>query len=411
MSLADVFTMSRMSPEALERMLWAVSIADVNELLRNAPPGPAGDNLRTACQSRRSTTRYLENNFGSGTELLEAMSRHKAYLSGSRSLDFFVPGRLDPTSDWDFYLPRDVHVVCSFMEALTHMGVSWEGPLQKLEAAMSNGGGEVMFATLQYSHHYNHGDFQNLASSHGIDVSGLMEVPFQLPGPTSTGTSEYTWPWITVVVANQALQTEYWKPEDVEHDEGHAEMYQRIGSVINGHLARSLGGAKVQLILEDRNREFDCPALMRFHSSCVQSVIGPHIACHFYGQLTTQFMSYGWRSDLRSEHAQEKYRRRGFVYVARDRSFVRLRMGDDEESIVVLRESPTNAPQSIVEMYQESVKKMSWQELSRDVVALPSVVKWYMGDYRLSNDEWFVRGCRADVFMALIQQGVLPCLT
>jgi hypothetical protein len=64
------------------------------------------------------------------------MSRNFVYLSGSRSLDFFVPGSTTENSDWDFYVPNDSMHVSAFLADMENIGVMWYSPLQEIVRLM-----------------------------------------------------------------------------------------------------------------------------------------------------------------------------------------------------------------------------------------------------------------------------------
>lgn len=60
-------------------------------------------NVMSVFRKRIDPSEYLQANgpFTNASGLLEAMSTHGAVLSGSRALEWFVPGSIGETPDWD----------------------------------------------------------------------------------------------------------------------------------------------------------------------------------------------------------------------------------------------------------------------------------------------------------------------
>jgi hypothetical protein len=93
---------------------------------------------------RISMNLYLGQHFSDSEGLLRCMLINDIILSGSRSLEYFVPGSTDEDSDWDFYADGNQDKIFRFMEFMKSMGVKWltalEWFIEKLEdhATMSS---------------------------------------------------------------------------------------------------------------------------------------------------------------------------------------------------------------------------------------------------------------------------------
>lgn len=74
---------------------------------------------------RKDPVRYLSNTFRYPLTLLSAMFDSGCILSGSRALEYFIPGSCRPESDWDFYVPGYKESVTDMVKALGICGVSW----------------------------------------------------------------------------------------------------------------------------------------------------------------------------------------------------------------------------------------------------------------------------------------------
>ncbi|EGY23414.1 uncharacterized protein VDAG_04852 [Verticillium dahliae VdLs.17] len=82
---------------------------------------------------RINPSAYLESvgPFTRSGDLLEAMAAHGAVLSGSRALDYFIPGSATDASDWDFYVPPVLSSVLAVKHALERSSVTFESSLER----------------------------------------------------------------------------------------------------------------------------------------------------------------------------------------------------------------------------------------------------------------------------------------
>ena len=73
------------------------------------------------------------------------MAKANAVISGSRSLEFFVPGSCTPTSDWDVHVPNERTCVGIMLETMAKSGVQWQDDMQPLrDLAVSPVGSVVL---------------------------------------------------------------------------------------------------------------------------------------------------------------------------------------------------------------------------------------------------------------------------
>ncbi|KAG9521277.1 hypothetical protein KCV07_g3776, partial [Aureobasidium melanogenum] len=384
--------------------MFPVSLAGIATQLFDTGHEALNPIMEAAIQ-RRSVERYLLQKFGTGAELLEVMSKHYAYISGSRALGFFIFRGAKSTSDWDFYVPRNPYVVNSFMLELSKLGVTWTGPLKKLEELLSTGlGKEVVFTQAQYRHHYLQGDFQRLAERFGFD-------PGQLPAPPALlafNVSQFSpnKPWLAISVSWTGFHTRYWREAD--RLEPFEQEYSPRCLLIEGSLNGPEGEVKVQLIVEHRNDVFNYPSLMTFHSSCVQSFIGPHFSCHLYGRMACDCETYAWRLDEPGiEKAHKKYQDRLFKYIDMAAGSRKLRSALDDEAVTVPRDGPTQAPGHVIKMYEAGLERVAWTELTNSIEPVPAKKDKEL-DVVLASDSWFTNDLGAAT--ALVELGVLPCL-
>lgn len=108
--------------------------------------------VRAGCISRLAPERYLQQTFRHPRRLLAAMTDHGCILSGSRALEYFVPGSIAregaAASDWDFLVPCNRSSVFGMMDALAASGVMWESSLEDVLALVDKPvGSEALIRT------------------------------------------------------------------------------------------------------------------------------------------------------------------------------------------------------------------------------------------------------------------------
>ncbi|EFX05175.1 hypothetical protein CMQ_1811 [Grosmannia clavigera kw1407] len=120
--------MDKLSVEIVEHIASYMDAGSVMALMATCRA------MRKPCVSRLSPERYLQKTFRQASSLLAAMADHGCVLSGSRALDYFVPGSTgeasksdegEELSDWDFLVPCVEGSVLGMMEALAACGVDW----------------------------------------------------------------------------------------------------------------------------------------------------------------------------------------------------------------------------------------------------------------------------------------------
>ncbi|KAH7146088.1 hypothetical protein EDB81DRAFT_947157 [Dactylonectria macrodidyma] len=92
--------------------------------LKEAFPGDLSVNK--CYQSRIDPVAYLSKTFMHPVTLMSAMFDSGCVISGSRALEFFIPGSITPQSDWDFYVPGYKESVADMINVLALCGVAWD---------------------------------------------------------------------------------------------------------------------------------------------------------------------------------------------------------------------------------------------------------------------------------------------
>jgi hypothetical protein len=296
-------------------------------------------------ERRLSVEVYLEEGLADAKALLRAMCTRMVSLSGSRSLEFFVPGSCTPTSDWDFYIADIGKLVPMFLLETEAIGYTWLSPLEEVAMRIDEGSGIVSIPENTPSLEFLK-QLRKLASERGLELA--RERDFSMEGRCC------------VRVTQRNLTLGKVGPED--------EYPGNISQVIMGK-KRVRGGsiAKINLVITGGNDYTNTKFLQSFHSSCVQSVLTAHAACHMYGKMASERLTYQWPDNMeldRDKAGAAKYVHRGFrvsTYVPPPRGFS-LRTGDDEHCTTLLGYNYTGSSPSVVRGYVARIRGISWFE-------------------------------------------------
>ncbi|KAF4957165.1 hypothetical protein FSARC_11374 [Fusarium sarcochroum] len=121
----------------LQHIVDQLHIGDALQLKNSFPQDPT---LEKCYATRISTARYLSRAFKYPITLLAAMFDTGCVISGSRALDYFIPGSTTVESDWDFYVPGYKESVADMIRALSASGVAWDLEGNGIASALSRDG-------------------------------------------------------------------------------------------------------------------------------------------------------------------------------------------------------------------------------------------------------------------------------
>ncbi|KAJ9137747.1 hypothetical protein NKR23_g8998 [Pleurostoma richardsiae] len=118
----DNWYFKHLPPKLILDILWRLPIGDVlslRDVTADALP---------MLHERIDPSRYLEQDgpFTHADDVLEELSRRDGVMSGSRALEWFLPGSTAPDSDWDFYIPHVESTIVAVKRALELSGVTFE---------------------------------------------------------------------------------------------------------------------------------------------------------------------------------------------------------------------------------------------------------------------------------------------
>lgn len=247
---------------------------------------------------RISMNLYLGQYFSDSKGLLKCMLINDIILSGSRSLEYFVPGSTDENSDWDFYADADKDKIFRFMEFMKLLGVRWlttlEWFIEKLE------------------------DDASISSITSNQVNALVDI-------TSTGTEN--------AVANTAAKClldrmEYeafaGDSEEIEiyvkNSKGHektfvvrTDQYSNF-NIIHGTFNNHGKTQSIQLMTDSSG----IVSIIDFYTSALQCGITGFCAFHMYAKDAYNRQSRLWirpsEPTKAMRESRKKYEKRGYLF-------------------------------------------------------------------------------------------------
>jgi len=346
--------------------------------------------ITAASEERRSILKYLNDNFGNGKKLLAAMAKSDAYISGSRSTEFFCPGSIGNLSDWDFFLPHDMLAMHRFMTDLTEMGVTWLSPTDSFNRRLMKDGDSVVVSSQTLKLLTDNGVIETKARELGLSYG-------ELSGNTAVDRC-------TISVSGNSLNIDFQEAED-----GYEELLGDI-CIIHGELLYQKVTTPVQLITQRRSVNDTCrvTAPYGFHSSAVQSFIGPLSAGHMYGTLTSEKKAYAWNVrksasteqnitrngdtlDTTGVRQWNKYEGRGFefMYPPEGKMDVTLRNIQDPMSHYIEYPEVIELPADVRRLYLHCSGTITWYQTGTHTIPLAHSMSLLYGYNELKLHDWF----------------------
>lgn len=346
--LTTQINMNTLPVDLLPEVLRHSTVLDTLRM-KEAFSVPGGQAVSAECDRRLCIRRYLARFFKSPEKLLEAMSRSKVVLSGSRAADFYVPGSAGRWSDFDFYAPGEPDLVAAFVKMGEGAGIEWIKPIEKMREMLELGKGSIVIDEFLWDDIKSEGFIEH-AESKGYTV---LQAPLEFPEN------------VTIEVKNKVLEI-CMSGESV---------YPDATNIIYGKLKHEGGTSEVQLIVAPYREGLALSFTLGFHLSCVQSYISAHTSGHLYGHVACDMKAYKWaKIDTRrgnstsychrAQESFEKYVSRGYtlVKVPLGRRKYNLRSSDDDMCINLPPYNFSRTPEYVVEMYKSFSRNMIWLE-------------------------------------------------
>jgi hypothetical protein len=250
-------------------------------------------------QDRISMNLYLGQHFSDSEGLLKCMLINDIYLSGSRALNYFVPGSIDDNSDWDFYSQSTGNEVFRFMEFMKTIGVKWMTSMEWFTEKLENDECVSGITAKQ---------IKNLRAMMAANVPDKITFDAIHKLTVQSKIYENTDEEFTIKVKNSKGKDKIFI---VRHD-----IYANF-DIIYGTFSDHGKTQRIQLMIGSQGLQ----TIMRFYTSVVQCVITGFCAAHMYAKDAYNRQSRLWVaqenhpiSAKKTKDSQEKYEKRGFVF-------------------------------------------------------------------------------------------------
>jgi hypothetical protein len=221
------------------------------------------------------------------------------YLSGSRALNYFVPGSIGNDSDWDFYSQGTGNEVFRFMEFMKTVGVKWMTSMEWFTEKLENDEC-VSGITAKQIRNLRMMMISNMPNPITCNAIHKLTVEGRIHHITS---EEFT-----IKVRNSKNKD---KTFILRHD-----IYAKF-DIIYGTFNDHGETQRVQLMVGAKGLE----TIMRFYTSVVQCVITGFCAAHMYAKDAYNRQSRLWVaqeehpvSAKKTKDSREKYEKRGFMF-------------------------------------------------------------------------------------------------
>jgi hypothetical protein len=336
-------------------------------------------------QSRIKPSRYLQSRgpFVGTENLFNVMETHNAVLSGSRALEYFIPGSTGTFSDWDFYVPSTPSSVAAVKTALEHSGVEFQTCLSRAANIMRKESAAILsrghIVSIAYEAYYSQHTFWS--KEHILIVECILKRYPMLSDISVHLRLNGSIRWIEgilplLIPRDGATSVAQSMENDLDNYSG-----RLAAKVIHGVAWKRGKEVPVQLIVGkiDPRKDFTSDhfpptvfkSIFAFYASHVQCILAKDAAPHMYYTLALNKRAYRWFVpeiiQNKAEAAVQKYILRGYQFIkAKTKS--NLRSAQDEEACYIdFSGSSTTCVQQI--------KGLRWHHNGEDIKQLPRIEK------------------------------------
>lgn len=321
------------TPRVLD-IMKRLSITDAVAMARSFP----GSAILEECYKRRvNPVEYFSKTFNHPVMLLSAMFDTGCILSGSRALDFFVPGSAQPDSDWDFYVPGYTESVVDMISALTLCGVTWDLKGHRIEEELMAKGSVIISKEILLALSSWYGGIAHPVAPQRIETT-LHDIvlKFRLlrwrEGIRASNfiVTRHLTGLIDITAADQVQS---------ENNLSYEDAPGRPFSVLQGSIRTAGGSENVQLNIGTYYGGIkSCMSFIKnFYASHVQCFMSGWCASHFYYKQANNRRAIAWKvsgqSQTKVQNAIDKYERRGFEFFAPKKLGPVNRTPHDHESL------------------------------------------------------------------------------
>ncbi|KAF4463413.1 hypothetical protein FALBO_9758 [Fusarium albosuccineum] len=292
----------------------------------------ATHNLMPVLAERIDPSRYLQSTgpFANSPELLEVMARHGAVLSGSRALEYFVPGSSTHDSDWDFYVPPVLPSIMAVKNALENSGVTFESNLESAARKLREKSAVILspnqIISIAYEAFFNKSSWsmeqQIVINSVRYMYPALKDMTMHV---RENGSVDWMSDLVPIFIREGGRATFLQRDEEITY--GYPETI--AAKVLSGTARRNGRAVSVQLVvgaidprmtsIADGLSQTVFGSILSFYGSHVQCILSKHVALHLYYRLASEKSAFRWQVPeairQRAEDAVKKYASRGFRFM------------------------------------------------------------------------------------------------
>jgi hypothetical protein len=316
--------LSSLPRDLLPSIISELSVDSALDLRTAVSPYPRYSAVSYECTQRLSVVSYIERSLGDAPDIMRSMSQNSVILSGPRSLEFFVPGSTSEQA-WEFYVNDSESRASSFMYAMEKLGVAWKSPIDLLSSFLDGGTGDMCVSFASFAQMID----QNIWGMVKERAYKLERHDKQAPPVPRM-----------IVVSQRMVVVTVLEPSN---------LFPTLACTVPG----TFRGSEIQLKVTNRANALDMKFLYDFDSSCMQSFITAHTACHLYGKLASRGLTYHWNNEG-----------------TRSTMYGNVRVSDDQHSTFLRTFNNVEAPENVVKYHEYMSRTMVWYQTTNYVEQL-----------------------------------------
>lgn len=351
--------------------------------LKEAFPGDLSVNK--CYQSRIDPVAYLSKTFMHPVTLMSAMFDSGCVISGSRALEFFIPGSITPQSDWDFYVPGYKESVADMINVLALCGVTWDLEGDAIVSALTQSGTvEVAVRTMEaLASWMSQLDAATATTLMGESLYQVLSA--FLRSTRSSCDKSYT---VSIDPDNQVVVTpNQFLPDERPVDSAtYKDSAGQSFNLLRGSIMTSTGTQPVQLIVGCHYSGVrSCLSFIKdFYASHVQCFISGWCASHLYYADASAGKAFLWQRPEMSaavETAIVKYQKRGFEFFPAPKTSPTLRRLKDSRGMFLdygdiyqqfIRSSNQSLLQKWLTERRQNIDSIQWTEFQGEILSMYS---------------------------------------
>jgi hypothetical protein len=227
------------------------------------------------CARRLSTTVYLDEYFGNGSEFMKAMSKCGACITGPRASGFFVRSATANESIWEISVNYDDENAFEFLSDLSNIGVKWYTAKEEVTNLLNSKNGTLTLDRFKYASTLTH--IMKLSKQLGFQICNSL---------SANGTRIRLFARYPILsISDAAFDDDSVVRESVWMCTGYK-------STASGHMKIRLSGER------GRFMGYYPKSVINDHSTYRQAILGPYFAYHLYGKLTCDMRTYQWGKNM-----------------------------------------------------------------------------------------------------------------